>query len=214
MRHDHQGAFAKKRIDPVGRRLLRLAGRLVCLASNAATATMRSCIAGTQGEATLEQLWTGDLGRALVFFSGTSLGVTAGKTLFLPPNEWTQLHLPYKISMDGGAAVTTALQRRGLVAGLALTRGGQIRVNVWNSTSETICLTPKTVLVRVDARKLWVKYLGQDVRAVAVATTTMEAAADRLMRAITEEFADVGDFSTHPVNARMQRLLEIGRAHV
>ena len=128
-----------------------------------AGSALRSSISGGQGEATLEQLWTGEMGRALTFYSGTSLGITAGKTVFVPPRQWFQVHLPYKIQMDGGAAITTALQRRGLLAGLTMTRGGQLRVNVWNSTNEAVCLTPKTILVRVDARRLWVKYLGRDL---------------------------------------------------
>ena len=88
-----------------------------------------------------------------------------------------------------------------------MTRGGQLRVNVWNSTNDAICLTPKTVLVRVDARRLWVKYLGRDLQPIIAAASEMESAAASIRRIITERFTDVGDFSEHPVNEKMQKLV-------
>ena len=130
MRNDDQDSAAKKRLSPVGRQFGWPTGRRELCSGMIAGSALRSSISGGQGEATLEQLWTGEMGRALMFFSGTSLGITAGKTVFVPPRQWFQIHLPYKIQMDGGAAITTALQRRGLLAGLTMTRGGQLRVNI------------------------------------------------------------------------------------
>ena len=38
--------------------------------------------------------------------------------------------------------------------------------HVYNSTEETICLTPKTALVAVRARSITLKQLGKDVRRI------------------------------------------------
>ena len=59
---------------------------------------------------------------------------------------------------------------------------------------------PKTVLVRIDAKNIWMKYLGEDLLPVLVAAAEMESEAARIQEIITREFEDVGDFSKHPVN--------------
>ena len=59
----------------------------------------------------------------------------------------------------------------------------------------------------MDARRLWVKYLGRDLQPVVAAASEMESAAASIRRIITERFADVGDFSEHPVNEKMQKLV-------
>ena len=66
---------------------------------------------------------------------------------------------------------------------------------------------PKTVLVRIDAKKIYMKYLGQELLPVLVAAAEMESEAARIQEIVTREFADVGDFSKHPVNDRMQKLI-------
>ena len=62
--------------------------------------------------------------------------------------------------ISGGVTAVCGLQRPGLVAGLAVTKGGQLRLNIWNSREEAVQLTPKTVLVNVLGAKVSVKYFG------------------------------------------------------
>ena len=72
------------------------------------------------------------------------MGILAGKAFFLPPKSWKRLYLPFKIRMEGGTTVAVALQKEGLIAGLSITKGGQLRVNVYNTMDQVVYLTPKT----------------------------------------------------------------------
>ena len=56
------------------------------------------------------------------------------------------------------------LQKEGLIAGLSITMGGQLRVNVYNSTNQVVHLTPKTIMTNIWAEQLEVKYLGREFR--------------------------------------------------
>ena len=61
-----------------------------------------------------------------------------------------------------------ALQKEGLIAGLSITKGGQLRVNVHNSTDQVVHLTPKTVMANVWAEQLEVKYLGREPKVMSI----------------------------------------------
>ena len=91
----------------------------------------------------------------------TLVSIFVGKSVFLPPREWVRVFLPYKLHIQGGVTVVCGPQRPGLVAGLAVTKGGQIRLNIWNSRLEAIQLTPKTTLVNVLGAEVAVKHLGE-----------------------------------------------------
>ena len=60
--------------------------------------------------------------------------------------------------------VLCGLSRPGLIAGLSVTKGGQIRINIWNSNPEVMQLTPKTILVNIFGAEIAVKYLGEKVK--------------------------------------------------
>ena len=89
------------------------------------------------------------------------MSLFSGKSVFLAPREWTRVYLPFKANVNGKVTLVCGLERRGLVAGLSVTKGGHLRVNIWNSTRETIQLTPRTVLVNVLGAKVSIKYLGK-----------------------------------------------------
>ena len=113
------------------------------------------------GKVLLEQIWDLKGCRGVQLHSDSSASIFAGKSVFLPPREWVRVFLPYKLSVEGGVTVVCGLQRPGLVAGLAVTKGGQLRLNIWNSKTETVQLTPKTTLVNVMGAEVSVKHLGQ-----------------------------------------------------
>ena len=112
---------------------------------------------GNLGEVELEQMWPIKGGSAVSRKGDDSVSIMAGKAVFLPPKEWTQILLPYKINVKGHISVFCSLNRKGVIAGLAITRGGQIKVNAWNTQEETLYLTPKTVLVTVKGTQVFVK---------------------------------------------------------
>ena len=86
--------------------------------------------------------------------------ILCGRAGFLPPKKWTSILLPYKVIIQVAISVFCGLNRRGLIAGLAVTKGGQIKLNVWNTTDEAIHLTPKTVLVNLMGARVEVKKIG------------------------------------------------------
>ena len=54
--------------------------------------------------------------------------------------------------MEGRTTVAVSLQKEGLIAVLSVTKGGQLRVNVYNKTDQVVHLTPKTVMANVLGR--------------------------------------------------------------
>ena len=62
------------------------------------------------------------------------------------------------------------------------------------STTEAIHLTPKTVLVRVDARKLWSKFLRRNFCSDVAGAAGMHPIAVHVQQTVTEQFVTVGDF--------------------
>ena len=101
------------------------------------------------GRVLLEQIWNMNGERGLKIHPEGSVSILAGKSMFLPPKSWTRVFLPYKIHIEGGVTVLCGLSRPGLIAGLSVTKGGQIRINIWNSNLEVMQLTPKTILVNI-----------------------------------------------------------------
>ena len=117
-------------------------------------------------EVTLEQLWSMSGSSGIRVHNSHSVSVLACNSVFLPPKQWTRVYLPYKVSVVGGVTLTCGLSRVGLVAGLAVTKGGQLRVNVWNATDETVQLTPKTVMVNVLGARVRIKRHGKEPKFV------------------------------------------------
>ena len=78
------------------------------------------------------------------------------------------MYLPFIIQMEGGTTVAIALQKEGLIAGLSITKGGQLRINVCNSTDQVVPLSPKTITVNAWAEQLEVKYLGKEPRVMCI----------------------------------------------
>ena len=167
---------------------------------------LRPSVSWGSGRATLEQLWTSEGGRGMTIHSPQSVSIWTGKAVFLPPQQWSRVYLPFKVIAEGGVSVFIALQRVGLLTGLAITKGGQLRVNIFNSSAETVYLTPKTVMVNVQASEIRVKRHGDSVRLVGNAEAWSDFG-QRLKEEITTLFPRVGDLSCHPVNAEMQKLM-------
>ena len=158
------------------------------------------------GSVLLEQMWNLKGTTGIARGSSNSVSVLCGRAVFLPPKQWTQVLLPYKMSVVGGVSVFCGLSRKGLFAGLAITKGGQIKVNVWNTTSETICLMPKTVLVNITGAKVEVKRMGEPETLSINQVIIDEFWREEIKGRIKEKFPKVGDLSSHPVNENMEKL--------
>ena len=117
-----------------------------------------------KARAILEQLWSTISTRGLSIVGKRQVAVLAGKAFFVPPKTWKRLYLPFKVHMEGGTIVALALQKEGLISGLSITKGGQLRVNTYNAADEVIHLTPKTVMVNVWADQLGIEFLGREAR--------------------------------------------------
>ena len=164
------------------------------------------------GRATLQQLWTSEGSKGYIAHSPQSVSICAGKAVFLPPKQWSRVYLPFKVLAEGGVSLVVALQRVGLLAGLGVTKGGQLRVNIWNSLDETIHLTPKTVMVNVQSGDVLVKHHGEALCKITHIEVYKDLG-DRLKEEIMNLFPSVGDLSSHPVNDEM-RWLEVRSSEV
>ena len=102
--------------------------------------------------------------------------------------------------------VALALQKEGLISGLSMTKGGQVRVNTYNATDEVIHLTPKTVMVNVWADQVGIKYLGQEARILNIRKEELLSSGEKLREEISQKYPRVGDFSTHPINDKLAKL--------
>jgi len=96
-----------------------------------------------------------------------SVSLTAARSEFLPPKAWKRVLIPYKASIVGATTFVCGLQRPGLVAGLSITKGGQMNINIFNSLQEVVHLTPKTVLVNIHGANVSVQEFGKQARQLA-----------------------------------------------
>ena len=108
--------------------------------------------------------------------------------------------------MEGGTSVAMALQKEGIIAGLSITKGGQLRVNAYNTTDTVVYLTPKTAMVHVWADELEIKYQGKDPRILCIHKERILDFGENLCEEIRQKYPKVGDFSTHPINDKLARL--------
>ena len=159
-----------------------------------------------KARAMLEQLWSTISTRGLSVLSKDHVAVLAGKAFFIPPRTWKRLYLPFKAHVGGGTTIALALQKEGLISGLSITRGGQLRVNVYNTTDEVVHLTPKTVMVNVWAEQLEIKYLGQEAKVLNIQKEELLDVGENLREEITQKYPKVGDFSTHPINDKLAKM--------
>ena len=102
--------------------------------------------------------------------------------------------------------MAVALQKEGLIAGLSITKGGQLRINVYNATNQVIYLTPKTIMANVWANELEIKYLGQDPKVMNIEKERILDFGEKLREEIRQKYPRVGDFSTHPINEKLAKL--------
>ena len=145
------------------------------------------------GKVLLEQIWDLKGCRGVQVHSDTSASVFAGKSVFLPPKEWVRVFLPYKLHIEGGVTVVCGLQRPGLVAGLAVTKGGQLRLNIWNSREEAVQLTPKTTLVNVAGAEVSVRHFGEKKAKVGKRQKKKDAQAASLVNVAADQAVKIQD---------------------
>ena len=49
------------------------------------------------------------------------VSIQAGRAVFLPPKQWKQILLPFKLTVKGHISVFCGLCKKGIIAGLAIT---------------------------------------------------------------------------------------------
>ena len=114
------------------------------------------------GSIVLEQMWSLEKNLGISRKGRNYVSLTAARAVFLPPREWTQILLPYKLMIEGRVSIFCALSKKGVLANVTVTNGGQIKVNAYNATDETIYLTPKTILVNLVGAQVSVKRFGTE----------------------------------------------------
>ena len=167
---------------------------------------LTACFASGSARAHLEQLWSTEATRGLSVLGPKQFAVLAGKAFFLPPKTWKRLYLPFKVQMEGGTSVAMALQKEGIIAGLSITKGGQLQVNTYNTTDTVVYLTPKIAMVHAWADEMEIKYQGKDPRILCIHKERILDFGEKLCEEIRQKYPKVGDFSTHPINDKLARL--------
>ena len=163
----------------------------------------RSC---DEGNVIIEQVWPISVGNAIKKISEKCVGILAGKAHFLPPGRWSCIPMPYRVIMTGCFLIMCALSKEGLIAGLTITNGGHLRLNIFNSLDEPVYIGPKTVMLHLRNCNVQVKKYG----GVKVANVENEwddiAWAENIEREVREKYPKVGDLSEHPITPAMQEL--------
>ena len=161
-----------------------------------------------EGATDLEQLWSLEGSAGIGVYMPEIVSLLCGKAVFLPPRVFTRVYMPYKVTTRGGVLLAVALLQPGLISGISVTKGGMIRLNVYNSTEETICLTPKTTLVVVRAKNITIKQLGKDVRRInSITAEDPDSFGERLWEEIMLLYPMVSDLSEHTVNEAMAKMV-------
>jgi len=164
---------------------------------------MQEACAG--GRARLLQMWELEVGRGVVRIKNGAL-VLAGKSRFLPPKEWTRIYLPFRLEVEGGITISSALQRPGLVTGAVRLAGGQLRMDIYNSTDEVVKLTAKTQMICLGGlSKLEI------VMIEGCGVISEEISKEQLTEEIRRTYPQVGDLTDHPIIGPMKDL--VVRAH-
>ena len=97
-------------------------------------------------------------------------------------------------------------RRKEFFARLSITKGGQLRINAYNTTSTVVYLTPKIAMVHVRADKLEIKYQGEDLKVLCIEREKVLDFGEKLREEIRQKHPKVGDYSTHPINDKLARL--------
>ena len=149
------------------------------------------------------QLWEVEAGTGInITKQGTQL--LCGTTRFLSPLTWTRVYLPFKLEVQGGVTLSSALQRDGLISGAVRLIGGMMRLDVFNANEDAVKLTPKTQLATLAGYS--------DIQVLKLAhssalNTVEEITTDSLAEEIKAAFPQVGDLSSHPVVGPMHSLV-------
>ena len=162
----------------------------------------------SSGSVVLEQMWSLEKNLGVSKKGKNCVSLTAARAVFLPPREWTQILLPYKMTIEGRVSVFCALNKRGVLANVTVTSGGQIKVSAYNVTEETVYLTPKTILVNLAGAQVKIRRFGaEEVERINNLTVVEKDYGEKIKNIIMEKYPKVGDLSSHPVNERMKKLM-------
>ena len=118
-----------------------------------------------KGLVLLEQMWESGSGHMGIKTNpNDTFSLTAARSEFLPPKLWKRTLIPYKARIVGASTFVCGLHRPGLVAGLTLTKGGLMNVDIYNSIEEMVYLTPKTVLANILGVDVFIHEFGKKAR--------------------------------------------------
>ena len=159
-----------------------------------------------KARAILEQLWSTISTRGLSIVGKRQVAVLAGKAFFVPPKTWKRLYLPFKVHMEGGTIVALALQKEGLISGLSITKGGQLRVNTYNAADGSDSSDPEDSNGECMGRSARNRVLGTGSENLNIRKEELLSAGEKLREEISQKYPKVGDFSIHPINDQLAKM--------
>ena len=137
-----------------------------------------------------------------------------GKSHFLKPLEQRLICLPFRVVGMARCNLQVAMQIKGLVCGIVVTKNGHLKLNVLNTLDQVVPLTPHTRAIHVFGMHLGFRRLGEKWKGIVSAIEVskswadgmdIEEAAQFIGKYLQDRYWNVGDLSEHPITKKMER---------
>lgn len=152
---------------------------------------------------------TDGAGAVRVKDSEHTVQVLAGKARVLGPQTWTRLYCPFRLTCYKKVTVVSALQRDHVVSAVCVTKGGYMRVDVFNAAIEPLTISAKTPLVTIMGGHVNIHFL-EDKRVSVKMCSEVEITDDMIKKSILQRFPaiEVGrpNSQMHQLRVRAEEL--------
>lgn len=150
--------------------------------------------------------------------SEDTICIPISRTHFIKPRECRQITLPWKLKIDGSVTITSAVSIRGTLSSVVVETQGGIKVTIYNTTDEVLCVPARTAGVRIfgveshEVKKLpnsaEVQVSEGCVESVqTVKKTVLGKNPQEIKKNLLRLFPSVFDLTKHPITAAMKALM-------
>jgi len=106
-------------------------------------------VTGPRNHLVINQRWTVPKG-VNIRRSGDSVVIPIGRTYYIRPRAWRTLHLPWRIDLKYfQGCIVSAVNTRGTLSSVMVEKTGALKVNVFNTGEEVICIPARALGVRI-----------------------------------------------------------------
>jgi len=167
-------------------------------------------VTGPRNHLVIHQRWTVPKG-VTIRRSGDTVVIPIGRTYYIRPRAWRTLHVPWKLELKNcQCSITSAVNVRGVLSSVMVEKTGALKVNVFNSSEEVVCIPARTLGVRVfGAEALKVEGLPNEgqMKVSGIQTEGVKGQTEaEIRKSLMEQFPSVFDMSEHTVPPAMRAL--------